>query len=101
MLSSVPNLRSAESVPADPPAAAASPFAAQGRQRSTVLLVILVVVISALPFLPALRYGFVYDDDVQVVDTVAVRSVQSPAYYFLTSVWALRNSAIPLNYNYY
>ena len=62
---------------------------------------ILVIVISALPFLPALRYGFVYDDDVQVLDTVAVRSVQSPANYFLTSVWALRNSPIPLNYNYY
>ena len=63
--------------------------------------VILVVVISALPFLPALRYGFVYDDDVQVVATVAVRNVQSPANYFLTSVWALRNSAIPINFNYY
>ena len=32
---------------------------------------------------------------------MAVRGVQSPANYFLTSVWALRNSAIPLNYNYY
>ena len=59
------------------------------------------MVISALPFLPALRYGFVYDDDVQVVDTVSIRSVQTPANYFFTSVWTLRNSAIPLNFNYY
>lgn len=101
MISSWPGTCSAEPVPVDPPAAVTVPFASPGRRQSTILFVILVVVISALPFLPALRYGFVYDDDVQVVDSVAARSVQSPANYFLTSVWALRNSAIPLNYNYY
>lgn len=101
MISASPGACSVEPAPADSPAAATVPCASQSRRRSTILFVILVIVISALPFLPALRYGFVYDDDVQVVDTVAVRSVQSPANYFFTSVWTLRNSAIPLNYNYY
>jgi protein O-mannosyl-transferase len=67
----------------------------------TVLQVLLIILVTTLPFLPALRYGFVFDDDVQVTTNVAVRTSQSPARYFLTSVWTLRNSAIPLNYNYY
>ncbi len=101
MISSPPSPCAAEIVPATIAAGATVPAASQGRRRSTILFVLLVVGVSALPFLPALRYGFVYDDDVQVLETVAVRSVQSPANYYFTSVWALRNSAIRLNYNYY
>ena len=101
MISAPPGPFSAEPVPADSAPKATVAFTSQGRRRTTIPFVILVMVISALPFLPALRYGFVYDDDVQVVDTVSVRSVQTPANYFFTSVWTLRNSAIPLNFNYY
>jgi protein O-mannosyl-transferase len=72
-----------------------------GETQLTVLQVMLIILVTALPFLPALRYGFVFDDDVQVTTNVAVRTSQSPVRYFLTSVWTLRNSAIPLNYNYY
>ncbi|MGH9679473.1 MAG: glycosyltransferase family 39 protein, partial [Candidatus Acidiferrales bacterium] len=68
---------------------------------SSMLLAALVLVATALPFLPALRYGFVFDDDVQVVDNIAVRHSQSAWTYFVTSIWSLRHSAIPLNYSYY
>jgi tetratricopeptide (TPR) repeat protein len=80
---------------------AAVPVSPKSRRFSTILFVLLVIVITALPFLSALRYGFVYDDDVQVVGTVATRAAQSPADYYLTSVWTPRNSAIPVNFNYY
>lgn len=91
----------APELPAGNRDATSAPVSQSVRRESALGFLVLVVVLSALPFLPALRYGFVYDDDVQVVNTVAVRSIQSAKDYFLTSVWALRNSAIPLNYNYY
>jgi protein O-mannosyl-transferase len=68
---------------------------------STRMLAAFILVATALPFLPALRYGFVFDDDVQVVDNVAARHSQSAWTYFVTSIWSLRHSAIPLNYSYY
>jgi hypothetical protein len=68
---------------------------------SIALPLVILIAATALPFVPALRYGPVYDDDVQVVQNIAVRSSQSPATYFVSSIWTLRNSAIKLNQNYY
>jgi len=70
-------------------------------QPSTWALLVLVIGATILPFLPALTYGFVYDDDVQVLDTVALRSWQSPAAFFIKSVWIPGKSALPISYRYY
>ena len=68
--------------------------------RPTVpLLLALVITATALPFLPALRYGFVYHDDVQVVQNIAARSSQSATTYFFRSIWNPRN--LTLNYQHY
>jgi protein O-mannosyl-transferase len=75
-------------------------FSKMGRP-STWALLILVISATVLPFLPSLRYGFVYDDDVQVLDTVALRSWQSPAAFFVKSVWIPGKSALPISYRYY
>jgi Tfp pilus assembly protein PilF len=77
------------------------PASSRGSRLSTILLLLLVLAATILPFIPALRYGFVFDDDVVVVDTVGIRNWQRPVDFFWNSVWRLRNSAIPLNYNYY
>lgn len=75
--------------------------AAHKHRRFAALPLAILVVATVLPFLPALRYGPVYDDDVQVVQNIVARSSQSPGTYFVSSVWTLRNSAIQLNQNYY
>src|SRR5713101_589934 len=93
-----------ESQKVDIPAVNEVPTSSADRRPSTALLLLLIVAATALPFLPSLRYGFVYDDDVQVLQTVAMRSWQPFGEYFGSSVWTLRNSGnsgIPLNYNYY
>src|SRR5438309_2455185 len=71
-----------------------------GRRASTLLMLGLIAVGTLLPFVPALGYGFVYDDDVQVFDAVAARNWQSRYTYFVSSVWSPLKSG-PLNHNYY
>lgn len=70
------------------------------RRAPELLMLALITVAAALPFVPALGYGFVYDDDVQVFDSVAARNWQSPYTYFVRSVWNPM-AAGPLNHNYY
>jgi Tfp pilus assembly protein PilF len=55
---------------------------------------------AALPYIPSLRYGFVYDDDVQVFDAITALNWQSPYTYFASSVWNPLRSA-SLNPTYY
>jgi tetratricopeptide (TPR) repeat protein len=71
-----------------------------GRRASTLFMLGLITIGTVVPFIPSLRYGFVYDDDVQVLDAVAARNWQSHYTYFVSSVWNPRGS-VPLNYNYY
>jgi tetratricopeptide (TPR) repeat protein len=54
--------------------------------------------LTALAFLPALDYGFVYDDDVQVVSNAAIRSWSSVPSYFVSSVWSFHDPAAASNY---
>ncbi len=76
-------------------------FSHSGRTIPTKLLVGLLVLFSALPFLPALRYGFVYDDLTLALGPVSALARQTPVEYFSTSVWDLRHSAIDNNSRYY
>jgi len=68
---------------------------------STKLLVVLLVVATALPFLPTLQYGFVYDDIAVILPTIAAQASQTPFDYFITSVWDFRHPAVAMNLRYY
>ena len=57
------------------------------------LLALLVIFFSALPYLPALSYGFVYDDDQQVLANPLIRSWHFVPSYFGSPVGAFYNPA--------
>ena len=67
----------------------------------TRLWLALLILLTALPYLPVLRYGFVYDDAAQAVGAVAAQVSQSPVEFFFSSVWDFRNSAVAMNSRYY
>ncbi len=75
--------------------------AGSGKKMTDFWRMSLLLVAALLPFLPALRYGFVFDDDTQVLQNLAVRHLQTAKTYYLTSIWMFRDSAIPLNPSYY
>ncbi|MBZ5662308.1 MAG: tetratricopeptide repeat protein [Acidobacteriia bacterium] len=61
----------------------------------------LLLLFTALPYLPALRYGFVYDDTTLALGPVSALARLTPVEFFFTSVWDLRHSAIENNSRYY
>jgi protein O-mannosyl-transferase len=67
----------------------------------TRLWLALLILLTALPYLPVLGYGFVYDDAAQAVGAVAAQTSQSPVEFFFSSVWDFRNSAVSMNSRYY
>jgi Flp pilus assembly protein TadD len=72
-----------------------------GKTPSTKLLLSLLILVTALPYLPALGFGFVYDDVAEVVTAVTAQSTESPAKFYFTSVWDFRHSAVMMNSRYY
>ncbi len=68
---------------------------------STKFLLAVLVLLTALPYLPALGFGFVYDDGAQALGTVAAQASQTPAEFFFTSVWDFRHAAVTMNSRYY
>src|SRR5215471_21447728 len=62
------------------------------------LILSVVLALTALAFLPALNYGFVYDDDVQVVSNSAIRSWSFLPSYFRSSVWSFHDPAAANSY---
>jgi tetratricopeptide (TPR) repeat protein len=80
--------RTGSGTPAAPPAV----------RPSLAAFLVFLAVLTALPYLPALRYGFVYDDDVQVVNNPAIRNWGSVPAYFVSSVWGFHDPAAAKNY---
>jgi len=66
--------------------------------RHTAFFLTAVLFVTALAFLPTLNYGFVYDDDVQVVSNSAIQSWSFLPSYFTASVWSFHDSAAASNY---
>jgi len=72
-----------------------------GRTPSTKLLLSLLILATALPYLPALGFGFVYDDVPEVISAVTAQARQSPAQFYFTAVWDFRHPAVMMNSRYY
>ena len=71
--------------------------AAKARTSQTVLL-LFVLVASALPYLPALRYSFAYDDDAQIVSDFSIRNWHNLSAYFVTPAWKMIDPSAANNY---
>lgn len=61
---------------------------------------ILLIVLSALPFLPSLRYQFVYDDDVQIVNNAAIRLWDSVPEFFTSTSFGIFDPNAASNFHY-
>ena len=77
-----------------PPATAATSNHREKSASSTPLLFATVALISVLPYLPALKFGFVYDDDVQVVQNRLLQSWRSLGAIFEQPSWSFLYSGL-------
>jgi protein O-mannosyl-transferase len=73
----------------------------QSRTPSTKLLLFLLLLATALPYLPSLGFGFVYDDVPEVIAAVTAQANQSPAEFYFTGVWDFRHATETMNSRYY
>ncbi|HKF26712.1 MAG TPA: hypothetical protein VKB24_12060, partial [Candidatus Acidoferrum sp.] len=83
--------------PSRPPSPLATSSYAGHRKKvfsSPPLLPAAVGLICVLPYLPAIRYGFVYDDDVQVLQNPLLASWQSLGPIFLKPSWSFLYSGL-------
>lgn len=60
--------------------------------RTRILALLLVVTASTLPFLPSLRYGFVYDDEMQIIGNQTIQKGGFFRSYFTTPVGGFYDS---------
>ena len=72
-----------------------------GKAPSTKLLLSLLILATALPYLPSLGFGFVYDDVPEVIAAVTAQANQSPAKFYFTGVWDFRHATETMNSRYY
>jgi protein O-mannosyl-transferase len=75
-----------------------SPVAQPSRLLATQY--ILLIVLSALPFLPSLRYQFAYDDDVQVVNNASIRAWDSVPEFFTSTSFGTFDPNAASNFHY-
>jgi protein O-mannosyl-transferase len=73
-----------------------APAAARLRAAQSLLLIAL----TALPFLPSLRYQFVYDDDVQIVNNASIHSWDSVADFFTSTSFGIFDPNAASNFHY-
>jgi tetratricopeptide (TPR) repeat protein len=69
------------------------------REAPAALFPILVLVVTALPFLPTMGYGFVYDDNAAIVNNGYIQSWRGVAAYLLPS--AMRSNSVGVSSNAY
>jgi hypothetical protein len=58
----------------------------------------LVVLLSVLPYLPCLGFGFVYDDDAQILQNPLLDSWRSLASFFTHQSWVSLSRNLIANY---
>jgi tetratricopeptide (TPR) repeat protein len=75
-----------------------SDSAAPGKPASDKALLAAIVILTALVFLPALRFAFVYDDQGQIVENVSVHSWRHLPEYFQGHAWQYAFPDAPANY---
>lgn len=81
--------------PTEPATSSAGP--GQGASWRAGVSLLFVVTLTAIPYFRALQYGFVYDDELQIVNNEAVRSWHAVPSYFYTSIGALFEPGISNN----
>ena len=74
----------APSLPVVPPQPASA--LKETSRRGRLLILLLVLTTSVLPFLPSLRYGFVYDDQLQIFGNQAIQKWSYLGSYFRTPI---------------
>ncbi len=65
------------------------------REKYFVLMVLLV---TAVTYLGTIRFGFVYDDDPQIVNNPFLRAWHYAPQYFVSSVWKQMGPLVSANY---
>jgi tetratricopeptide (TPR) repeat protein len=75
-----------------------SPAVAASRPLATQLL--LLIALSALPYLPTLKYHFVYDDDVQIVNNTSIQSWDAVPSYFTSTLFGSDDRTAASNFHY-
>ncbi len=61
---------------------------------------VFLIVLSALPFLPSLKYQFVYDDDVQIVNNTSIQNWESVPSYFTNTLFGSDDRTAASNLHY-
>jgi hypothetical protein len=75
-----------------------STVAPPSRVLATQLL--LLIALSALPYLPSLKYQFVYDDDVQIINNTSIQSWESVPSYFTNTLFGSDDRTAASNLHY-
>ncbi len=60
----------------------------------------LLIALTALPYLPSLRYHFVYDDDVQIVNNASIQNWESVPSYFTNTLFGSSDRTAASNFHY-
>jgi len=71
---------------------------AKARSLPEAAIVFALLLLSALPYLGALRYGFVYDDEAQIVSNEAIQRWSFVPAYFTGHVWSYQDPTVAGNY---
>ncbi len=61
---------------------------------------LLLIALSALPYLPSLKYHFVYDDDVQIVNNTSIQSWDAVPSYFTSTLFGSDDRTAASNFHY-
>jgi tetratricopeptide (TPR) repeat protein len=61
---------------------------------------LLLIALSALPYLPSLKYQFVYDDEVQIVNNTSIQSWDAVPSYFTSTLFGSDDRTAASNFHY-
>lgn len=77
-----------------------SESAALPASRLLATQLLLLIALTALPYLPSLKYHFVYDDDVQIVNNTSIQSWDAVPSYFTSTLFGSDDRTAASNFHY-
>jgi protein O-mannosyl-transferase len=97
---SMSSYRLSDSLPESHPKDPSSESTALPPSRLLATQLLLLIALTALPYLPSLKYHFVYDDEVQIVNNTAIQSWDAVPSYFTSTLFGSDDRTAASNFHY-